>query len=773
MNNTQTRILPAGTVLHDTYRIVRDYGAGSGGIVYLAEHLRLDKTVIVKQMKAEVSHVLDHKADVENLKNLHHSYLPQVYDLLAEEGGVYTVMEFIEGKTLGAMLEEGRKFRQSEVVRWGTQLAEVVNYLHTRARPIIHRDIKPDNIIITPGGDICLIDFNVAFALGEDQRFNAHTDGYAPIEQYAENVRKGKPMKPTRGGTAVAADAAAPADASIRGTMLDSIIKNTVMDDAAGSGTVVDEQMTGGTILDDPLQGGTIADDPLLDGKLPPQASSQAKAPAVKISSVDGRADIYSIGATLYHLALGVMPAPATEKVKPVSAYENAHLGDALTAIIEKCMQRDRAKRYQTAAALYRAFLDIKKNDSRYRRFRFRYNLASAVIAVMLIVSAAMTGYGWRLMQSESGSRFDALVSDAREASMAGDFDGALAYCDEADSIRAGTPHVMAERLVVDFFRLDYKAGYDRAAAFADVYIPREDEYAAYADVLYTAGLCAMQMNRMEEAAALIDGALTYYNENPEYYCDLAIALARLGDAAGAREMLGKAQALGGAGEARIALVSGEVALAEGVYPDALTQMRRALNAAESEYERYRAYMLMAVIYGAVPDDSIEDGVTLLGMAADEFYGTAYENSLRLVTADLAAKAAQRIPTSSVSLWRTALAHYTVIISEGYADYQTTLNASLAAMEVDEFSAAHDMLLPLTEQYPADYRAWKLLAFLTVEMENLKAVETRDYAAFTGYYDKACSGYAAKQQSTGGFFDTEMQMLERLAGDLKNGGWIK
>jgi hypothetical protein len=62
---------------------------------------------------------------------------------------------------------------------------------------------------------------------------------------------------------------------------------------------------------------------------------------------------------------------------------------------------------------------------------------------------------------------------------MAGDFDGALAYCDAADDIRAGTPQVMAERLVVDFFRLDYKAGYDRAAAFADVYIPREGEFAA------------------------------------------------------------------------------------------------------------------------------------------------------------------------------------------------------------------------------------------------------------------------------------------------------
>lgn len=144
------------------YQVLAKIGQGSGGIVYKALHKRLNKFVIIKQLKHVGQTPADSRKEVDLLKQLKHTYLPQVLDFIQENGQTYTVMDFVDGADMDSMVKSGRKFTAAEVRRYAIQLCSAVKYLHSQNPPIIHSDIKPSNIMLNSNNDICLIDFNVS-----------------------------------------------------------------------------------------------------------------------------------------------------------------------------------------------------------------------------------------------------------------------------------------------------------------------------------------------------------------------------------------------------------------------------------------------------------------------------------------------------------------------------------------------------------------------------------------------------------------------------------
>ena len=157
-------------VIAGIYEIENRIGAGGGGIVYLGRHLRLQQPVVLKEDKRTLSTGMEKlRREVDMLKGLSHTYIPQVYDFVQENGAVYTVMEFIEGESLDKLIDRNQFPSQSWVIKWACQLLEALSYLHSRPpHGILHGDIKPANIMLRPNGDVCLIDYNIALALGED-----------------------------------------------------------------------------------------------------------------------------------------------------------------------------------------------------------------------------------------------------------------------------------------------------------------------------------------------------------------------------------------------------------------------------------------------------------------------------------------------------------------------------------------------------------------------------------------------------------------------------
>ena len=165
------------------YQICESIGSGGFGNVYKAWHMSLCKYVVVKKIKSDGPILPNVRAEVDILKNLHHKYLPQVYDFVQIGTDIYSVMDFIEGYDLKKYIDAGYKFEEAQLVLWLRQLCEVLDYLHRHTPPIIHCDIKPANIMLTATGDICLIDFNISLDGMNNVSMIGLSNEYASPEQ--------------------------------------------------------------------------------------------------------------------------------------------------------------------------------------------------------------------------------------------------------------------------------------------------------------------------------------------------------------------------------------------------------------------------------------------------------------------------------------------------------------------------------------------------------------------------------------------------------------
>lgn len=189
--------LAPGTLLGGRYRNLGLLGQGGFGAVYKAsdERFKSRRTVAIKEMSdanltpsEKIRALEDFRQEADLLVQLKHANLPDVSDFLEEGGKAYLVMEFIEGKTLEKVQEDaGRPLDEKMVMGWALQLCDVLAYLHTRPQPIIFRDMKPSNVMLTNIGQIKLIDFGIARVFKSSAAKDTTTlgsRGYAPLEQY-------------------------------------------------------------------------------------------------------------------------------------------------------------------------------------------------------------------------------------------------------------------------------------------------------------------------------------------------------------------------------------------------------------------------------------------------------------------------------------------------------------------------------------------------------------------------------------------------------------
>ncbi len=192
-----TGSLPPSSLLGGRYRVVQLVGKGGFGAVYKArdERFQATRAVAIKEMSDATLSPSERTKAIEEFRQesnllvqLNHPNLPNVSDFFEEGGKAYLVMEFIEGKTLETVQEDaGRPLGEALVMGWAMQLCDVLTYLHTLSQPIIFRDMKPPNAMVTQNNQIKLIDFGIArvfkVAAKKDTTLLG-SQGYAPLEQY-------------------------------------------------------------------------------------------------------------------------------------------------------------------------------------------------------------------------------------------------------------------------------------------------------------------------------------------------------------------------------------------------------------------------------------------------------------------------------------------------------------------------------------------------------------------------------------------------------------
>lgn len=195
--------LDPGSVLNSRYEIVRRIGGGGMGAVYLAKDRNLgDAPRAVKEMVEAHLDPAQHEKAIGDFKResllltaLEHPSIPTIYDYFYDEslGRFYLVMKFVSGGDLASRIRTapGGRIDEKTVADWGMQTADVLEYLHSRPKPIIYRDLKPANLMIDgSSGRVMVIDFGIARWVKQEEKgvTAVGTMGYAPPELFGGRV---------------------------------------------------------------------------------------------------------------------------------------------------------------------------------------------------------------------------------------------------------------------------------------------------------------------------------------------------------------------------------------------------------------------------------------------------------------------------------------------------------------------------------------------------------------------------------------------------------
>lgn len=164
-------MLTKGQKINDRYEIIKTIGEGGMANVYLANDTILDRKVAIKVLRGDLSNdekfIRRFQREALSVSNLSHPNIVEVYDVGEEDGQYYIVMEYIEGKTLKQLLKKRETLSLPEVIDIMLQLTDGLAHAHESY--IIHRDIKPQNIMILDNGLVKITDFGIAMALNATQ----------------------------------------------------------------------------------------------------------------------------------------------------------------------------------------------------------------------------------------------------------------------------------------------------------------------------------------------------------------------------------------------------------------------------------------------------------------------------------------------------------------------------------------------------------------------------------------------------------------------------
>ncbi|MCS6851859.1 MAG: protein kinase, partial [Gemmataceae bacterium] len=188
-----------GTMINNRYRIEKQLAVGGFGAVYLATDTKdKDRKVAIKEMicpdPQEFAIRLNFfRREAEILRSMDGLPLvPRVFDFIEQGQMAYLVLEFIKGQDLLKIMEanDNKPFPLPQVIEWGKSVCDVLTHMHTQQPPLVHRDLKPDNIMLLENQkDIKMIDFGTARDIGRTQKerlaakTRVYTEGYAPPEQ--------------------------------------------------------------------------------------------------------------------------------------------------------------------------------------------------------------------------------------------------------------------------------------------------------------------------------------------------------------------------------------------------------------------------------------------------------------------------------------------------------------------------------------------------------------------------------------------------------------
>lgn len=566
-----------GEMLAGTYQIVDEIGKGGAGIIYRAYHRNLQKYVVVKKIKDNFVGVLNARGEVDILKSLHHTALPQVYDFIQLGSEVYTVMDYIDGYDLKHYIDEGCRFDEAMLWSWLLQLCEVLDYLHKHG--VLHLDIKPANIMLDREGRLFLIDFNISLS-GDENGMNGISQIYASPEQY----RKWK-----------------------------GILYGT------GDGGV----------------------------------------------KLDARTDIYSLGASFYHMMTGLPPSPDQTAIYPLSCFEQNYSKELLR-IVGHMMEPERRKRFPSAERVILAIRRIQRSRAEKKTLRMVFGIMlSAILLLGITTGVVMYRNHWQ--------------AGPEERQLVGDEEARLAEWNERGE-----------------FELAYRDGVDFLNSNGELLNQMPGARQSLLEQLLESCMGMEDYSAAERYAE----ELLEIEEKPEYFQSAAVIAAYQGDYAAAEQYIQSAEQHGGDRE-ELEKSRAELYAAQGAYGDAIA-IYRELYSSNRDADTLRRMGVLNLRAGMEPDISPTEAASYLSEAVscyeelDEVGLSTYADQKNLVTAYIQCGWTQKAISLLQSMCVNYPKQYTVYRDLGVLLYNEEMKKAFSARD---FSAVKRYVIQAERLY--------------------------------------------------------------------------
>lgn len=715
--------------MQNTYTNIVEIGSGGGGTVFRAYHVRMQKYVVLKKIHDSIQNNIDIRSELDILKNLRHSYLPTVLDFFEDNGSIYTVMDYIPGESFESMLRRGVRFPQAKVVKYAAQLGEVLTYLQEQPTPIIHGDIKPANLMLTPEDNICLIDFNIStMQNGTSYQNMGYTAGYASPEQ----VSIVKTLQQYLNAQGNAPQAAMPQMAVPQ-----------------GSGVA-------GTVLLNPQGAAPQATIPRTTiPQLPPMKEK-----------LDVRSDLYSVGATLYAMLTGMAPNEDFRQIVPIEQLI-PNCSEGLAHLIHRCMEYNPGRRFANAKEYAKAVAAIAKVDKRYKRMVRRQDFTVVLCILGMAGCIVLTIFGRERIIAERIGVYNGIVAQMEELQGSGDTSEFERLYEDAVS---RFPK-MAGAYYQKALYLYNTRQYEQMISFIDEEVfsnssEFSDEETGGFYFLLANGYLEQEM--LSEAVGYYKTAVRYDPYDSTYYSDYAIALAKTGELEKAEKILADAEQRGLSSD-KVLLAEGEIKGRRGLTDEAADCFSKCIELTEDPYVVLRAYIMWGKLYDAETptEELLFQKAEVLTQAAE-----AVSEDNRAVVLEQLAQTYIDLGdlNGSRDVYLQAIDCLNQITELGWDTYVTHNNIGILYQRIGEYEQAQQEFTSMLEKYGEDYRTYKRLAFLEIDKQSVKENRSRDYTQFLAYYQKAKELFADSGERQDS--DMEMQLLEQAYAQLKEGSWL-
>ena len=420
-------------------------------------------------------------------------------------------------------------------------------------------------------------------------------------------------------------------------------------------------------------------------------------------------------------------------------------------------MQPNPSERLASAAILSDAVRNIHKFDTRWKVSQSKKIAAAILLPLAFGLCMAAMLFGRSVMAQEKEERYYAAVFDiANGVDPQKAYDSALAmYWDRIDPYRA-----MAERLWhdgdIDVCRTYIEQNLGNIAAFQ--FVPQAQR--SFGDIYFILGNCYFHQAgepNYHMAKGYFEIAAQFVTDNPVYYRDYAISLARTGEVAQAEQVLGKAQVLSLEADA-LHLLRGEISFAKREYDNALDGLGKVIALTDDAYLRYRACHTSDEIY------------KLLGQP--ELSVSLLTDALNRIPLNRVPEMTERLADAYVKCcdYDHAIAVFEKLSEGGVPQFHIMQGLAILLQNVGEFERSAAVLHQMDDVFPNDFRVPMRQAYLEADIQSTIANESRDYARTKQYYDAAVKMYTENVRP--GEADPEMQQLTVLMEQLRANKWM-